>query len=326
MKQELQKQLHEQHAINNNEHTKSFVSFVVALLALFAGYGIVYADTDFIEVVCGCCGCNSIIEPADSKYSVDEFALMSIVTMGMLCFLSCISIIIGYAQRRDQIVVNNIRKDYGFESGYTDPKDKTFCKFIPDYYRAFYRLFLCALIFVAVVSICKLTCCFRCWHICCCNCWVCVVMIVAAVIFLLISIGTSCYYYFYKYKEKNGGKNMKVQNISDSDFVKSTPDYERYVMVHSSAFAAIFDEKVKVATNPNTLEWFVKITYKGKSVYRKCIIGRNIASDFIEMGCCTQSELGVKTGKKKVHVEPTDWFYYYWCNSDTYYKYPFVLL
>lgn len=118
---------------------------------------------------------------------------------------------------------------------------------------------------------------------------------------------------------------MKVSKITDIEFVKYHIDFERYVLIYSSDFEAIFDEKMKDTNNSNMLEGLVKITNNNnknkKSVYRKCI-GRHVEKDIVQMGYRTQSELEIKSGNE-VEIKPAKWFPYYWHNSDSYYKYPF---
>lgn len=118
-------------------------------------------------------------------------------------------------------------------------------------------------------------------------------------------------------------KKMTVEKISNSDFVKFHLDFERYVLVHSKAFEAIFDKKMKDTLDANELEGLVKITHNGNTVYRKCI-GGAVTKDHIQMGYRTQSELQANAGDD-VNVEKACWFCYLWCNSDSYYKYPFIL-
>ncbi len=116
-------------------------------------------------------------------------------------------------------------------------------------------------------------------------------------------------------------KKMIVEKIRDSDFVKLHLDFERYVLVHSDAFEAIFSEKMKDAQNPNELEGLVKIIHNGKTIYRKCI-GGAVTKDHIQMGYRTKSELQASIGDA-IDVKKACWFCYLWRNSDSYYKYPF---
>jgi len=124
-------------------------------------------------------------------------------------------------------------------------------------------------------------------------------------------------------QENTKGTELVVQKILDKDFVKFNIDFERYVLVYSRNFEAIFDEKINETDNSNVLEGFVKLTYNNRSIYRKAI-GRKVDSTHIQMGYRTQSELSVKKGEEvKVSVSPACWFCYYWYNSENYIKHGF---
>lgn len=101
---ELEKQLHEQYAINNNAKVSSFISFIVALFALFGFYGYMYANTtiDFSK--------NGEFVVDTNQYTLDIFFLMSFVVCGILFFLTLLSLQLGYSQRRDQIIIHRIRE------------------------------------------------------------------------------------------------------------------------------------------------------------------------------------------------------------------------
>ena len=109
---ELEKQLHEQYAINNNAHTSSFISFVVALLALFGALGYVYAFTPPYKYL------------HHDIFSIDVFFLLSIVVSAILLFLACICSHLGCSQRRDNIVITRIREKCGFDTTYNNPSEK----------------------------------------------------------------------------------------------------------------------------------------------------------------------------------------------------------
>ena len=124
-----------------------------------------------------------------------------------------------------------------------------------------------------------------------------------------------------KEKKSDKGTTLEVQNILDKDFVNFNIDFERYVLVYSRNYEAIFGEKINETDNSNVLEGFVKLTYNNRSIYRKAI-GRKVDSTHIQMGYRTQSELSVNEGEN-VKVSPTCWFCYYWYNSENYIKHGF---
>lgn len=152
---ELESQLHEQYAINNNANVGSFVSFTVALLALFGffGYSYVYSSNEFSAN--GKLISNGIM-------TLDVFLLFSIIVVGMLFFLSLISLQLGYSSRSNQIIIDRIRtKNFGtknkkiiFGKSYS-PKGKTWKSYIQDYFNMFYWLFFSGQILLILFSLFK---------------------------------------------------------------------------------------------------------------------------------------------------------------------------
>lgn len=147
---ELEKQLHEQYAINNNAHIGSFITFLIALLSLFGSFGYVYVHSSTDSTKCG------II-------TLDVFFLFSIVVAGMLFFLSLISLQLGYSNRSNQIVINRIRDKYfkenkkeifGIGKSYS-PLEKNCWDFIQGFFNSFYWLFFVGQIFVLILTIFK---------------------------------------------------------------------------------------------------------------------------------------------------------------------------
>lgn len=148
---ELESQLHEQYAINNNANVGSFVTFLVALLALFGffGYAYVFSSNEFSLN-------GKLIK--DGIMTLDVFLLFSIIVIGMLFFLSLISLQLGYSSRSNQIIIDRIRDRYFekneqiiFGNSYS-PKGKTWGSFIQDYFNIFYWLFFCGQILMILFS------------------------------------------------------------------------------------------------------------------------------------------------------------------------------
>lgn len=152
---ELEKQLHEQYAINNNAKVSSFVSFIVALFALFGFYGYIFAHS------------GNLFSPDMSgrfynngEYSLEIFFLVASVVSLILFFLLKLSLSLSITQRSDQIVIAKIRKDhYGdkydkFFKNY-DPYGKNWFNFVQNYFNLFYWLFFAGLIFVFLTSFIK---------------------------------------------------------------------------------------------------------------------------------------------------------------------------
>lgn len=153
---ELESQLHEQYAINNNANVGSFVSFIVALLALFGFFGYVFIYSTIQFSINGRLITNGIM-------TLDVFLSFSIIVVGMLFFLSLISLQLGYSSRMNQIIIDRIRdKSFGsknktliFGKSYS-PKGKTWCSFIQDYFNLFYWLFLGGQILVVFFTVFKI--------------------------------------------------------------------------------------------------------------------------------------------------------------------------
>jgi hypothetical protein len=149
--EELENQLHQQYAENDNSRSGVFTSFIIGIVALFGVYGYVFVNTSETKRDCW-------------NFDVQEFLLMSFVTMGILFFLAILALYLGYALRRDQFVVNRIReKRYKKETKMKKifgesykPSGKCPCDFLPDYYNLFYMLFFFSEIFIHITTIIKI--------------------------------------------------------------------------------------------------------------------------------------------------------------------------
>lgn len=152
---ELESQLHEQYAINNNANVGSFVTFLVALLALFGffGYAYIFSSNEFSLN-------GKLIK--DGIMALDVFLLFSIIVIGMLFFLSLISLQLGYSSRSNQIIIDRIRDRYFeknkqiiFGNSYS-PKGKTWGSFIQDYFNLFFWLFFYGQVLLISISALKI--------------------------------------------------------------------------------------------------------------------------------------------------------------------------
>ena len=143
----LERQIHGQFSDNSNAHVSSFVTFVVSLLTLFGAFGYVYANT--INVFRIGFEIWPEIPPEASealgqhKFTMDCFLWLTIIVSIMLCFIACLCIFFGYAERRDQVQQFKIREKYGVDTVYSRPEDNNnWCYFISDYFRMFYNLLI----------------------------------------------------------------------------------------------------------------------------------------------------------------------------------------
>lgn len=135
---ELCSQLHKQYAEADNNKTKNLIYFIATIAFAFTGYGYVYRYMRH-----------------------DHFAVISvcILVIIMLTAVYYVSINYGFSQRRDQIVINRIRRSYFDDSEYLTVFGNLYCPFekkrwdfIPDYYKflAFFSILLKT--FVTIVS------------------------------------------------------------------------------------------------------------------------------------------------------------------------------
>lgn len=157
---ELKSQLHEQYAGNSNMHFQSFITFGTALFALFGFFGYVYAHTTnvFSQRITPDGSPESIVlveAQGPEFYTADLLLLLSVVVMGILCFLTCLCVFLGYCERRDQIQLKRIRDNYGLQTVYSNSNHRGYFYYLASYYRIFYTLLLLSQIFVIIVTLCK---------------------------------------------------------------------------------------------------------------------------------------------------------------------------
>lgn len=123
---ELEKQLHEQYAINNNSNSGAFISLISALLIAMTGYGYVLYSYRI-------CECNDL----------PMVYLSAFVASVVMLLLYCICIDLGAGQRMEQFVTFSIRAKYysGKIDAYTSiypnkyfPFGKTSCSFVQGIY------------------------------------------------------------------------------------------------------------------------------------------------------------------------------------------------
>lgn len=151
---ELEKQLHEQYAINNNASVGSFVSFITTLFVLFGSFGYVFVNSTNTFSVNG-----DLIQ--NGLYTLDVFLSFSIVIIGLLTFLSLLSLHLGYTNRINQLIIENIRKKAFYNNEYYtvfgknySANSKNWFTFTQSYFNLFYWLFISAefIIFFATLN------------------------------------------------------------------------------------------------------------------------------------------------------------------------------
>lgn len=159
---ELEKQLHEQYAINNNANTGTLVALLAAIIVIFTAYGLAFK--------------NLKLESFPYNQRDEEIVLffLTFVIQIVLSFLSLLIVHFGYVQRRDQNVINAIREKYyldgeklskeywilylGYQpyigDGYGGLR-----KFLPGFYNLFFRFFLICLFTVTLLTSVSISCC-----------------------------------------------------------------------------------------------------------------------------------------------------------------------
>jgi uncharacterized protein with PQ loop repeat len=148
--EELENQLHRQYAENDNSRSGVFTSFIIGIVALFGFYGYVFVSTN---------------NQKRWNFDMQEFLLMSFITIGILFFLAILALNLGYSLRRDHFIVYNIRKKrYSWNKiemkeifgKLYKPSGKGFWEFIIDFYNLFYWLFFFFVIFIHITTIMKI--------------------------------------------------------------------------------------------------------------------------------------------------------------------------
>lgn len=131
---ELAKQLHEQLATNYNASVSNFVSFFIGVVAICGAWWTAF--TDYIPL--------------------EKYWILSLFVSGLILFLTVVAINFGYAFRRDQYIVQKIRREYGLQEVLGDlykADNKCCCTFLPSLYDAFYWLFVATQIALIVTDL-----------------------------------------------------------------------------------------------------------------------------------------------------------------------------
>lgn len=107
MQEEMELQLHEQYAINNNSNLSSVVSLIVAMIAVFYGYGYIFLHTtNFFSN-----GLNFMCCSKD-MYTLDALIITAIAVFIVTGILRRICLTQGYTQRFEQFITFALRCIY----------------------------------------------------------------------------------------------------------------------------------------------------------------------------------------------------------------------
>lgn len=137
IQKDIERQLHEQYAINNNSKSSGLISLIGTFLIALTGYG--YAIKEYLQ--------------CDDMFNL---LMLAIVTaQGVLAFLYIVSVYLGSDQRMEQFIVNRIResnmgeakmKDL-FPAGYS-PFGKSIFNFVQGIYGLLSSFFMVFMFFL----------------------------------------------------------------------------------------------------------------------------------------------------------------------------------
>ena len=106
MQQELEKQLHEQYAINNNANLGSIIVLLTALIAVFGAYGYIYLHSS-IEFAA-----NYGELYKEGYFSLDALLLSATAVFCVLVIMYRLCLYQGTQQRKEQFITYAIRHKY----------------------------------------------------------------------------------------------------------------------------------------------------------------------------------------------------------------------
>lgn len=104
---DLEKQLHEQYAINNNSKLGSLIAIITALVGVFACYGYVFVYTDSLFAT----GWGHLLKIVNENaiFHLDVLLLTAGATFLIISILYSISLYLGVNQRKEQFIAFSIR-------------------------------------------------------------------------------------------------------------------------------------------------------------------------------------------------------------------------
>lgn len=150
MQKEIELQLHEQYAINNNANVSSFIAMIGALIIAFTGYGYVLYQYLMGDVCC----CK--MADAETMVHIATFAVLVVIFI-----LYMVALNLGTGQRMEQFITFAIR-----QTAYKDkidtykeiypkayhPFNKTIWRFTQGMYNSLLYIFLIVYIIVCIYT------------------------------------------------------------------------------------------------------------------------------------------------------------------------------
>ncbi len=122
MKDELLSQLHEQYAVNNNANVSSMVTLIVGIIVVIGYYGYVFVNS------CNEFGNEMWQFKCYDSYTLTTLLLTYFATVCVIGILMRLCIYQGIAQRKEQFIIEQIRKYYD--------TDNVISKILPEDYTA----------------------------------------------------------------------------------------------------------------------------------------------------------------------------------------------
>lgn len=151
---DLEKQLHEQYAINANHNLTTMITIAVAALSVIGVYGYVLIHTMLS------CECLFIVDNATEIYSINTLLLTSGAVLIVLTILFHISLHLGSYQRNEQFITFAIRCKYYAKIDYDDifPKEynpfyKSKCEFVQGLHNTSLKIYLILYVLISVITI-----------------------------------------------------------------------------------------------------------------------------------------------------------------------------
>ncbi len=117
---ELEKQLHEQYAINNNANLGSVVTIITTLIGVIGIYGylFIHSTIDFAS------DWGSFVD--NGKYTLDVLLFSAVASYFILIIIFYLSAYLGTNQRKEQFITYVIRKKHYEQSGEKNDYDRIF--------------------------------------------------------------------------------------------------------------------------------------------------------------------------------------------------------
>lgn len=151
---ELEKQLHEQYAINNNERMSSLITLFVSLLAVLGAYGYMFLHTTSQSALYF-----GTLYLGKDKYTIEALMLTASVCFIVTAIMKHLCIYQGSYQRKEQFIIELIRIKYQMKNLRTiflkdyKPEQKDRDCFIQGVYGELIRIFDCVDLIVLMVSL-----------------------------------------------------------------------------------------------------------------------------------------------------------------------------